>query len=91
MYLVYVLYAVFSHVSSEEFDKEFNDDPKVENLKPALQQYRIIYRFLMIWEKERDKERFEKLCRLADYLFVAEYEDNNVIIAHTTVTLYCFN
>lgn len=50
-------------MSSEEFDKEFHEDPKIENLKPALQQYRIIYRFLMIWEKERDKERFEKLCR----------------------------
>lgn len=53
----------FCNTILEEFDKEFSDDPKVENLKPALQQYRVVRRFLMIWKKERDKERFEKLCR----------------------------
>uniref|UniRef100_A0A1B6DG25 Ubiquitin-protein ligase E3B n=1 Tax=Clastoptera arizonana TaxID=38151 RepID=A0A1B6DG25_9HEMI len=47
----------------ENFDKDIKDDIKVTDLKPALQQYRIICRFLMIWKKERDKERFEKLCR----------------------------
>jgi len=45
----------------KEFDMMFpseNSEPK-----PCLQVYQLACRFLLVWQKERDKERFEKLCR----------------------------
>jgi len=32
-------------------------------LMPCLQVYQVACRFLLVWQKERDSERFEKLCR----------------------------
>ncbi|XP_050304811.1 ubiquitin-protein ligase E3B [Anthonomus grandis grandis] len=37
-------------------------------MKPAIEIYRHSLRLLLIWKKERDKERFERLCR---YLVVS--------------------
>ena len=51
----------------EEFDNNFLDDPNADNatveLKPALEVYRTISRFLIIYKKERDQERIERVCR----------------------------
>jgi len=53
--------------SREEFDNNFVDDIGADNttveLKPALEVYRIISRFLLIYKKERDQERIERVCR----------------------------
>jgi hypothetical protein len=32
-------------------------------LKPSLQVYQVTCRFLLVWQKERDRERFDRLCR----------------------------
>lgn len=48
----------------DEFDSLINDlGTDANNLKPALYVYKIISRFLIIYKKERDQERIEKLCR----------------------------
>ena len=54
----------------EEFDETVPEVPEDESktiLKPALQIYSQSCRLLLIWHKERDRDRFEKLCR---YLIV---------------------
>ncbi|XP_046391174.1 ubiquitin-protein ligase E3B [Ischnura elegans] len=55
----------FSKKILEQFDELFADigDDKVASLKPALLVYRTTLKFLLVWKKERDKIRFEKLCR----------------------------
>ncbi|KAL1132531.1 hypothetical protein AAG570_010486 [Ranatra chinensis] len=67
----------------EEFDREFPDDVKELEMKPALQQYRTVCRFVLIWKRERDQERFEKLCR---YL-VSSVESENVRLSYVSVAL----
>lgn len=50
----------------EEFENvlhEVPDDLTKVQLKPALEIYRQTLRLLIVWKKERDKERFIKLCR----------------------------
>ncbi|KAM0725175.1 Ubiquitin-protein ligase E3B [Formica fusca] len=51
----------------EEFDNDFLDDTGTDSttieLIPALEVYRIISRFLLIYKKERDQERIERVCR----------------------------
>lgn len=49
-----------------EFDKtipDLPDDNTKQNFIPAIEVYRQSSRLLLIWRKERDKERFLKLCR----------------------------
>lgn len=51
----------------KEFDKNFPDDIGIDNttaeLKPALEVYKIISRFLLIFKKDKDQERIERVCR----------------------------
>ena len=50
----------------EEFDTNFLNDGGTETnikLKPALDVYKIIFKFLYIYKKEKVQERIEKLCR----------------------------
>lgn len=54
---------------SEDFDKMFHGE-NIE-LKPCLQVYQVTCRFLIVWKKDRDKERFSKLCRYI--LFILNY------------------
>lgn len=50
-----------------EFDRTIPDIPddntKQQTFIPAIEIYRQSSRLLLIWRKERDKERFLKLCR----------------------------
>lgn len=61
-------------VFREDFDINFLNDGRTETnlqLKTALYMYKIIFKFLLVYKKERDQERIEKLCRYvqtgADY------------------------
>ncbi|XP_066590975.1 ubiquitin-protein ligase E3B [Prorops nasuta] len=49
----------------EEFDTNFPDDEVDSSieLKPALQVYTLVAKFLEIYKKQRDQDRVEKLCR----------------------------
>ena len=50
----------------EDFDINFLNDGRTETnlqLKTALYMYKIIFKFLLVYKKERDQERIEKLCR----------------------------
>ncbi|XP_060527674.1 ubiquitin-protein ligase E3B [Cylas formicarius] len=56
----------FSKNILEEFDSVVPELPEnftKQQLKPALEIYHQSLRLLIIWRKERDKERFAKLCR----------------------------
>jgi ubiquitin-protein ligase E3 B len=56
----------FSRNILQEFDDTIPDVPEdgeKPTLKPALQIYNQSCRLLLIWRKERDRDRFEKLCR----------------------------
>ncbi|RZC40397.1 hypothetical protein BDFB_001114 [Asbolus verrucosus] len=56
----------FSRNILQEFDDTIPDIPEdgtKSSLKPALHIYYQSCRLLLVWHKERDKERFEKLCR----------------------------
>lgn len=69
----------------DEFDKvvpEIVENKKTE-FKPALEVYKHAYRFLMIWHKRRDEERFIKLCR---YL-VATLESDSPKLSYVGVAL----
>ncbi|PSN54423.1 Ubiquitin-protein ligase E3B [Blattella germanica] len=66
----------------EDFDKTFPNSENIE-LKPCLQIYQITSRFLYVWQDERDKERFEKLCR---YL-VASLESDSIKLSYIGVGL----
>lgn len=50
----------------EEFDTNFLNDGNTETnikLKPALDVYKIVFKFLYIYKKDYVQERIEKLCR----------------------------
>ncbi|XP_054278321.1 ubiquitin-protein ligase E3B-like [Macrosteles quadrilineatus] len=56
----------FTKLILQEYDNEMkiiHEDVKVTDLKSSFYMYRIIQRYLIVWKKERDKERFEKLCK----------------------------
>ncbi|GLH04043.1 E3 ubiquitin-protein ligase Nedd-4 [Gryllus bimaculatus] len=65
-----------------EFDEIIPNDEHPE-LKPCLQIYQVSCRFLFVWKKERDHERFEKLCR---YL-VASLESDSAKLSYVGVAL----
>lgn len=53
-------------VYREDFEKtipEVTEDLTKVIYKPAVEVYRQTLRLLLIWKKERDKERFVQLCR----------------------------
>ncbi|XP_049776175.1 ubiquitin-protein ligase E3B isoform X1 [Schistocerca cancellata] len=52
-------------------------------LRPSVQVYQNASRFLFVWKKERDKERFEKLCR---YL-VSSLESDSLKLSYVGVAL----
>lgn len=60
-------YFYLNFVCRDEFDKTIPDIPEDTTTKPnyipAVDIYRQSYRLLLIWRKDRDKERFLKLCR----------------------------
>ncbi|XP_048479517.1 ubiquitin-protein ligase E3B isoform X3 [Plutella xylostella] len=54
----------------EEFDRLLPDPPTSQDdtppqteLKPALEVYQAACRFFLVFKKERDRKRFEKLCK----------------------------
>nr|XP_018915602.1 PREDICTED: ubiquitin-protein ligase E3B [Bemisia tabaci] len=57
----------FTKTILDEFDE---NAPDIQDTwkKPSLSLYRVFSRFLSVWKKERDKQRFEKLCK---YLVVS--------------------
>ncbi|RZF42672.1 hypothetical protein LSTR_LSTR001467 [Laodelphax striatellus] len=65
------------------FDEEFSDEVTVDTLKPALQRYKVICRLLLVWKKERDAARFEKICR---YL-VTSLESDSPKLSYVGVAL----
>lgn len=58
-------------------------NPTPNLFPPSLQMYKQINRFLFIWRKERDKDRFVQLCR---YL-VRSLESDNPKISYVGVAL----
>ncbi|XP_014255272.1 ubiquitin-protein ligase E3B isoform X1 [Cimex lectularius] len=66
-----------------ELEKEIPEDIKNPNVKPALYYYKLITRYLTIWNKKRDKTIFEKLC---SYL-VASVESENPKLSYVGVAL----
>ncbi|XP_046427763.1 ubiquitin-protein ligase E3B [Neodiprion pinetum] len=56
----------FTKTILEDYDtiltEELNTEGTVQ-LKPALQVYKLISKFLLIYKKERDEKRLERLCR----------------------------
>lgn len=60
-------YCFYFFFFRQEFDKNFADDIGTDNttveLKPALEVYKIISRFLLIFKKDKDQERIERVCR----------------------------
>lgn len=53
-------------ISSDEFDKmisNFTDESKSGKNIPAVQIYHSTTRLLLVWDKPKDKERIEKICR----------------------------
>ncbi|XP_075221172.1 ubiquitin-protein ligase E3B isoform X2 [Lycorma delicatula] len=61
----------FCKLILDEFDSEFKDE--TTRLKPAIKIYKVVCRFLLVWNKERDAERFDNLCR---YLVTSLLSDN---------------
>lgn len=61
------IYIIFFKFCRDEFDKTIPDIPEDTTTKPnyvaAVDVYRQSYRLLLVWRKDRDKERFLKLCR----------------------------
>ena len=56
----------YNFIFRVEFDNIIPDVPEditKRQYKPAVEIYRQSLRILLIWRKERDKERFAKLCR----------------------------
>ncbi|XP_063241461.1 ubiquitin-protein ligase E3B isoform X2 [Bacillus rossius redtenbacheri] len=47
----------------KEFDEVFPENEGKSELQTASHVYQIVRRFLLVWRKHRDRERFEKLCR----------------------------
>ncbi|XP_034942891.1 ubiquitin-protein ligase E3B isoform X2 [Chelonus insularis] len=51
----------------DDFDQHFPEEPAdpsvTVQLKPALQVYKLISRFLIIFKRNRDQSRIEKICR----------------------------
>ncbi|XP_067010981.1 ubiquitin-protein ligase E3B isoform X2 [Anabrus simplex] len=72
----------FTKLILNEFDETLSGDEH-EELRPSLQVYQTACRFLLVWDKERDKERFEKLCR---YL-VASLETESLKFSYIGVAL----
>lgn len=57
-------------LSREQFDNVFPDEKNSDNetskaleLKPALQVYKVVSRFLIVYKSDKDQGRVEKLCR----------------------------
>lgn len=69
----------FSGRILQEFDSLFSSENS--ELQPGLQVYRVACRFMLVWKKERDKERFEKLCR---YL-VSSLESSSIKLSYVGV------
>ncbi|XP_022183812.2 ubiquitin-protein ligase E3B [Nilaparvata lugens] len=65
------------------FDEEFAEEVTVDTLKPALQRYKVICRLLLVYNKERDAARFEKICR---YL-VTSLESDSPKLSYVGVAL----
>ncbi|XP_022906806.2 ubiquitin-protein ligase E3B [Onthophagus taurus] len=49
----------------DEFDEYIPDIPESEKpvLKPSVQVFHQVSRFMIVWQKQRDKDRFARLCR----------------------------
>lgn len=71
----------FSVCILQEFDMLFSSESS--ELKPSLQVYQVTCRFLLVWQKERDRERFDKLCR---YL-VSSLESDSIKLSYIGVAL----
>lgn len=70
----------FAKQIGDEFDLFITEDCE---LKPALQVYHHTCRLLIVWQQERDKERFARLCR---YL-VATLDSESPKISYVGVSL----
>nr|CAD7569227.1 unnamed protein product [Timema californicum] len=66
-----------------EYDAIFTEGEIITEPKPSLQAYQVVCKFLLIWKKSRDKDRFEKLCR---YL-VGTLESDSIKVSYIGVTL----
>lgn len=74
-------------VFRDEFDNVIPELPEKytkQDFKPALDVYQQSLKLLLIWKKERDKERFAKLCR---YL-VASLDCDSPKISYVGVGMY---
>nr|CAD7199399.1 unnamed protein product [Timema douglasi] len=67
----------------DEYDAIFTEGEIIAEPKPSLQVYQVVCKFLLIWKKSRDKDRFEKLCR---YL-VGTLESDSIKVSYIGVTL----
>jgi hypothetical protein len=62
---------------SNEFDNligNFTDGSKTGKNIPAVQIYHSTTRLLLVWDKSKDKDRIEKLCRHEDHFFYLLYK-----------------
>nr|CAD7402699.1 unnamed protein product [Timema cristinae] len=67
----------------DEYDAIFTEGEIIAEPKPSLQVYQVVCKFLLIWKKSRDKDRFEKLCR---YL-VGTLESDSIKVSYIGVAL----
>jgi len=54
----------------QQFDETFEN---INDLKPAITVYLSVKKFLTYWDEKRDRQRFERLCRLDIYLTYINY------------------
>ncbi|KAJ1522162.1 hypothetical protein ONE63_002473 [Megalurothrips usitatus] len=72
----------FSKIILDQFDAVFKDDLDSEK-PPSLQAYQVACRFMLIWKKDRDTERFLKLCRF----LVASLESDSPRYSYVGIAL----
>nr|CAD7597611.1 unnamed protein product [Timema genevievae] len=72
-----------SYPPKDQYDAIFTEGEIITEPKPSLQVYQVVCKFLLIWKKSRDKDRFEKLCR---YL-VGTLESDLIKVSYIGVAL----
>lgn len=63
-------------ICRQQFDKTFEN---INDLKPAVNVYLTVKKFLTYWDEKRDRHRFEKLCR---YIFVSQMQIIHVFMVN---------
>ncbi|XP_026282026.1 ubiquitin-protein ligase E3B [Frankliniella occidentalis] len=73
----------FSKLILDQFDAVITGDQDTEKRPQALQAYQVACRFMLVWKKERDLERFLRLCRF----LVASLESDSARYSYMGIAL----